>query len=134
MRVVLMLLFALGLIAGCSRNTNSNAPAPTDTTSAGRHNGMAARLEAAKSITYSNDRDVALAAVARDAAAIGEVAVTKAAIGAMTFVNEKDQAAANAALKLAEAKQFTAATEVAKMITFVNLRDATLKKLATGSH
>ena len=95
---------------------------------------LKARLEAAKAITFSNDRDQALAAVARDAAKAGDATVTKAALGAINFTAVKDETAADCALKLAAAKQGTSANEVANMISFTTIRDATLKKLASGGY
>lgn len=95
---------------------------------------LKARLEAAKAITFSNDRDQALSAVARDAAKAGDAPVTKAALGSINFTAVKDETAADCALKLAAAKQGTAANEVANMISFTTIRDATLKKLASGGY
>jgi hypothetical protein len=129
MRALLFFVLILGLVAGC-RKSGTAGPAQTASQNS---SALAARLQAAKAITFTNERDAALGAVARDAAALGDGEITKAAIAGMTFVNEKDKAASDSALKLAAANQHAAATEVAKMITFTNLRDITLKKLATGN-
>jgi hypothetical protein len=95
---------------------------------------LKARLEAAKAITFSTDRDQALAAVARDAAKAGDAPVTKSALGSINFSAVKDETAADCALKLAAAKQGAAANEVANLISFTTVRDATLKKLASGGY
>ena len=129
MRFLVTFMFCLGLLlVGCK--PTGSAPSSPDGT-AGKSD-LKARLDAAKAITFTSERDQALAAVARDAAKAGDAAVTKSAIGGIVFTSAKDEAAAECALKLAAAGQGAAANEVAQMITFTSVRDATLKKLATG--
>lgn len=115
------------VMAGCRPANPPRAPGAGLSSSS-----LKARLEAALAITYSGDRDTALAAVARDAARAAEADVTKAALQRITFTGAKDAAAADCAVLLANAGQGAAANEVAKMITFTGTRDEALKKLATG--
>lgn len=130
MRLIFLLMACVVLVmAGCKPGDPATPP-----DSAGGSIELKARLDAAKAITFSGDRDQALSAVARDAAKAGDVAVTKGALGAINFTAVKDETAADCALKLAAAKQGAAANEVASLITFTTVRDATLKKLATGGH
>jgi hypothetical protein len=117
------------LMAGCKQDGSTR---PSDSVPISIE--LKARLEAAKAITFSTDRDQALSAVARDAAKAGDATVTKAALGSINFTAVKDETAADCALKLAAAKQGTAANEVANMISFTTIRDATLKKLASGGY
>ena len=128
MRLFFLLIACVALlVVGCKRGSSAGSP-----DSAGGAIELKARLDAAKAITFSGDRDQALSAVARDAARAGDVAVTKGALGAINFTAVKDEVAADCALKLAAARQGTAANEVAGLITFTSVRDATLKKLASG--
>ena len=129
MRFFVTFVFCLGLLlTGCKPNDS----APSTPGGAAGKSDLKARLDAAKAITFTSERDSALAAVARDAAKAGDAGVTKGAIGGIVFTSAKDEAAAESALRLAAAGQGTAANEVAQMITFTSVRDATLKKLATG--
>jgi hypothetical protein len=100
---------------------------------AAEQSSLATRLEAARAMTFMNERDQALGAVARDAARAGDVDVTKSALKSMTFMNAKDDAAADCAYALSEAGQPAAAVEVARTMTFMHRRDQVLKKLATGN-
>lgn len=91
---------------------------------------LAMRLEAARGMTFMNERDQALGAIARDAAEAGDAAITKEALQGMTFMQSRDAAAGDCALKLSDAGQHGAALEVARSIIFLQKRDAVLKKLA----
>jgi len=125
--LALIFVAAVGLLAsGCIHHESKVYP-PVEA------NSLATRLEAARAITFMNERDQALGAVARDAARAGNVSVTRDALQNMTFVNARDNAAGDCALALSEAGSATAAVEVARMITFLNKRDQVLKKLATGN-
>jgi hypothetical protein len=94
---------------------------------------LATRLEAARAMTFMNERDQALGAVARDAARAGDVEVTKSALKNITFMNTRDDAAADCAYALSEAGNASAAVEIARTMTFMNKRDQVLKKLAIGN-
>lgn len=120
------LLFLAFLFTACIHHESKVYPPPEP-------DSFATRLEAARAITFMNDRDKALGAVARDAARAGDVSVTKEALQSVTFMNARDDAAADCAIALSEAGNATAAVEVARMITFLNKRDQVLKKLATGN-
>ncbi len=129
MRFILLLAVCALLAVGCKPGD-----LPQSSSRPSSANGdLKARLEAAKAITFTSDRDQALAAVARDAAKAGDASVTKSALGGIVFTSAKDEAAAECALKLAGAGRGAEANEVAHMITFTGVRDATLKKLATGA-
>jgi len=121
------LLAAVALVnTGCVYHERHVSGPPTEPTP------LATRLQAARAITFMNQRDEALGSVARDAAQAGNVAITKEALQGMTFMLRHDAAAEDCALKLSDAGHGSAAVEVAKLITFMNKRDAVLKKLAMG--
>ena len=124
--IIFILVATVGLLAGgCIHHETRVYPAAEP--------GSLARLEAARAMTFMNERDEALGAVARDAAHAGDVEVTKSALKSMTFMNAKDDAAADCAYALSEAGQPAAAVEVARTMTFMHKRDQVLKKLAVGN-
>lgn len=128
MRFLFVLAACAGLLlTGCKPGGATSSTEPSTANA-----DLKARLEAAKAITFTSDRDQALSAVARDAAKAGDAAVTKSALGGIVFTSARDEAASDCAVKLAAARQGAAANEVARTITFTDVRDATLKKLATG--
>jgi hypothetical protein len=90
------------------------------------------KLDAALSIRESSLRDDALAKVAQEAGAAGEVAVAKKAIAEIRESVKRDDAAAVCALKLAEQGRTSEATEIANQIRESVKRDATLAKIAKG--
>src|SRR6185503_15547534 len=83
------------LTSGCIHH-ETRVYAPAEPTS------LETRLEAARAITFMNERDQALGAVARDAARAGNVAVAKDALRNMTFLQARDDAAGDCALALSE--------------------------------
>jgi hypothetical protein len=89
-----------------------------------------ARLEAARTISGSLDRDAALTGVVRDAAAAGETAVVKSALQRIGGGIARDDAAREAALLLAKRGLRKEAVEIAKGISGSLMRDATLSELA----
>ncbi|HEY9508509.1 MAG TPA: hypothetical protein VIV82_01480, partial [Verrucomicrobiae bacterium] len=91
---------------------------------------LSARFDAAKGIFGFSEKDTAMAAVARDAAAMGEVEIAKKALGQITGFSNRDDAARNAARRLAEKGHRAEALEIARMITAFSTRDATLRELA----
>jgi hypothetical protein len=126
-RLVFLFVATVALLAGgCIRHETRVYPAAEP-------GSLATRLEAARAMTFMNERDEALGAVARDAARVGNVEVTKSALKNMTFMNAKDDAAADCAYALSEAGQPAAAVEVARTMTFMHKRDQVLKKLAVGN-
>jgi len=122
---ILVAIVAL-LTGGCIHHESRVYPAAEPSS-------LATRLEAARAMTFMNERDEALGAVARDAARAGNVDVTKSALKNMTFMNARDDASADCAYALSEAGQPAAAVEVARMMTFMHRRDQVLKKLAVGN-
>ena len=126
-RLVFILVATAAILAGgCIHHESRVYPAAEP-------GSLATRLEAARAMTFMNERDEALGAVARDAARVGNVEVTKSALKNMTFMNAKDDAAADCAYALSEAGQPAAAVEVARTMTFMHKRDQVLKKLALGN-
>src|SRR5262245_5414381 len=93
---------------------------------------LAGRLDAAKAITNSTTRDDALAKLATDAAAGGDAAIVKKALGEIHLTTKKDEAAAKAALKLAKEGNVDDANAVARMISITTTKDKTLEKIAKG--
>ncbi|HEU5122717.1 MAG TPA: protein kinase [Verrucomicrobiae bacterium] len=91
---------------------------------------LSARLEAAKGIFGFSQKDSAMAAVARDAAAAGEAEIVKQALGQITGFSNRDDAARIAARRLAQNGHRTEALEIARTITAFSTRDATLRELA----
>jgi len=112
--------------------TNSFAPE----ISHGRHEkswsrkDLSARFEAAKGIFAFSEKDSAMAAVARDAAAAGEAEIAKKALGQITGFSNRDDAARIAARRLAQNGHRAEALEIARTITAFSTRDATLRELA----
>ena len=122
---ILVAIIALAA-AGCIHHETRVYPAAEP-------GSLATRLEAARAMTFMNERDEALGVVARDAARAGDVEVTKSALKSITFMNARDDATAECAYALSEAGQPAAAVEVARTMTFMHKRDQVLKKLAVGN-
>ncbi len=116
----MLAIVAAAALAGCN---SPSATSPAD---------VAGRLKAAQEMNNVSQRDDALAAVAKDAAAAGEGDVTAKALGAMNNVAKKDDAAEDCAVALARAGKAAAAVQVAKLINNVAKRDAVLAKVAKG--
>ena len=111
----------LGLSPGCGGKPAASANSP-----------FRAKLDAAVAIRNSFEKDNALVAVAREAAAGGDADVVKEALDEMASSFTKDNSAAECALKLAKGGKGAEAAEVAKTIRSSFARDATLSKLAKG--
>jgi hypothetical protein len=90
------------------------------------------RIDAALLINDFGARDAALAALAKDAGAEGEVGTVKRCLGKINNFSVRDDAAHAAALSLAKAGKMQAATDVAKSINDFGRRDQTLGALAKG--
>jgi len=91
---------------------------------------LAERLEAATAISGSNEKDSALATLARDAAAAGEATLVKQALGRISSSETRDRSCYEAALTLAKRGLRKAAVEVAKTIAGNSTRDRALTELA----
>jgi len=115
-------------VAGCGSQT----PSGNGGISPAASNGLAGRLEAAKAIETRHEHDMALVALAKDAAKAGNGNVTKEAIDAIRTNREHDMAAADAAVLLAKAGKTSDAVTVAKLIKTDALRNETLAKVAKG--
>jgi hypothetical protein len=113
--------------AGGSPFQATPAEPPTDTQAR-----YAARLEAALAISNPFERDDALASLATDAAAVGQVRVVKRCLAALSNPFCKDATASCCALRLGQAKQGSAAVAVARTISNPFERDAVLRKMAAG--
>jgi hypothetical protein len=125
----LLILVGLSFAIGCGHSTLSGTSGDTNAS----FFELAGRLEAAMAIGSNNNRDTALADLARDAARAGDADITKRAIGAIRTDNLRDTTAAAAAVLLSSAGKLADATSVAKLIRTDNLRDQTLAKVAMGN-
>jgi hypothetical protein len=112
----------LGLSIGCGGKQPASAPSP-----------FRDRLDAAVAIQNSFEKDNALVAVAKEAAAGGDTGVANDALDKIANSFTKDNTAAECALKLAKAGKGAEATKVAQKISNSFTRDATLAKLAKGA-
>jgi hypothetical protein len=89
-----------------------------------------ARFDAAREILAFTEKDSAMAALARDAAATGEVSIVRKALDQMTAFTVRDEATREAARRLAVNGHRAEALELARTITAFTIRDATLRELA----
>ena len=109
--------------------TNQETAAPVGTNPEIRER-LSERLEAASSITDSNEKDEPLAAVAADAAKAGEAGIASSALTMMRDQTARDAARHEAATLLAERGLRKQAIQIAKAITDSTTRDQTLSELA----
>jgi hypothetical protein len=121
-------VLAIGL--GCGGPVSTSG---TDAKSFSGQGTFANRLEAARAISDLDQRDKALANVAKDAAKAGEGETVKEALKGIRFLDLRDNTAAKCALNLNERGQGAAAVEVAKSIAFIDKRNEVLSELAKGS-
>jgi hypothetical protein len=91
---------------------------------------LAARLEAAESINQSSVRDQAMAALAKDAATVGDFPTTQSALAQINAYDQRDAATHDAALLLAKAGFRKQAVQLAQGINAYTVRDRTLSELA----
>ena len=91
---------------------------------------LAARLEAVVSISDSSVRDQAAAALARDAATVGDFRDVQSALGQIYDSSQRNAAAHDAALLLAKAGLRKEAVQIALGINEGSVRDRTLSELA----
>jgi predicted Ser/Thr protein kinase len=91
---------------------------------------LANRLEAASSILGSEDRDRALAKVAKEAARLGQPEIVQKAIPRVLSVNNRDDTSRECALILAKHGFPKQAVDIAKRIIGNQARDQTLLDLA----
>jgi predicted Ser/Thr protein kinase len=109
--------------------TNQESVASGGTTKEVREQ-LSERLEAASSITDSNEKDEPLAAVAADAAKAGEAGIASSALTMMRDQTARDAARHEAATLLAERGLRKQAIQIAKAITDSTTRNQTLSELA----
>jgi predicted Ser/Thr protein kinase len=88
------------------------------------------RLEAAQGMMNFEGKNRVLAAIADDAAKLGDVAVVKRAISGMMNGDARSTAARDAAVELAKRGLRRPAIELAKTILDADMRDQTLSELA----
>jgi hypothetical protein len=88
------------------------------------------RYEAAKAIRSPDERDKAMAAVVRDAARLGDWAMTHKALSGITDGTDRDDAAGDAARLLSRFGRRAEAMDIAKTIGDSSKRDAALRELA----
>ena len=106
-------------LANQSAADNKNSPAD-----------LAARLEAATSINNYTVRDQAMAALAKDAATVGDFPTTQSALAQINAYDQRDAATHDAALLLAKAGFRKQAVQLAQGINTYTVRDRTLSELA----
>ncbi|MBC8097180.1 MAG: hypothetical protein H7Y43_15340, partial [Akkermansiaceae bacterium] len=115
--------------------TNSVLPAPlvavpaAPLTEATRRD-LNARFTAANGILAFPEKDASMSALARDAAAAGDVDIVGKALGQMTAFTKRDEATRLAARRLATNGHRAEALELARTITAFTVRDAALRELA----
>jgi hypothetical protein len=91
---------------------------------------LAARLDAALTISDNIERDAAMAKLARGAADAGAVEVVKSALREIRSVTERDQAAFDSARRLSKLGLRKQAVDIAKTISSNTMRDMALSELA----
>ena len=91
---------------------------------------LAERMEAAENMSFGDERDQLLAAIAVDAGKLGEVEMARSALSKMNNSEQRDAAAHDTAMLLAKRGLRRPAIEMAKGIPDTNLRDQTLSELA----
>lgn len=92
---------------------------------------LQARFDAANNISSFVEKDAAMSALARHAAAAGDAAMTNKALGEISSFVTRDEAAALAAVTLSNLGRRAEAIEIANGISSFVKRDQTLAKLAT---
>ena len=88
------------------------------------------RLEAASNITDAGEKDTPLAALATDAAKLGEADIVRNSLSQIIDLTRRDQATHEAVILLAKRGLRKPAIDLAKGIGELNLRDRTLVELA----
>ena len=91
------------------------------------------RLEAAQAISNLRQRDQALAAVALDAAQVGNTSVAEAALSGIADLADSDRACAACARAFAGVGDATQATAIAKRIRSLPTRDQVLAEIAKAN-
>lgn len=123
---------AITILAGAFLLTLGCNPSSDQGAKSGDGSNFAARLEAAKAISLSSERDAALAKVAEDAANAGEAETVKKCLQEIGLSSLRDDTAYKSALSLGKVGKADAANEVAKSIGLSSRRDEALSKLAKG--
>jgi hypothetical protein len=88
------------------------------------------RLEAASNITDAGEKDTPLAALATDAAKLGEADIVRNSLSQIIDLTRRDEATHEAVILLAKRGLRKQAIDLAKGIGELNLRDQTLVELA----
>ena len=95
-------------------------------------NEFTTRIDAAKLMSDVAKRDESLAALIREASAVGRVSAVKTAVPLLSDAALRDKVAAAAALKLASVNAGEGGVAVAQMIADTKLRDEVLAKMVRG--
>jgi Protein kinase domain/HlyD family secretion protein len=98
---------------------------------AARKKSLEARLSAALAIMGMTERDSAMAALARDAAAAGEADLARSALQRISSMSARDEAVKDASLSLATQKRLPDALSLASTMQGMNERDTTLAGIAS---
>ncbi len=119
--LAVMVCICMSLFVGCSK----------DEPVAAKKADFAARLKAAGQINVSSEKNIALDALAVNAAEAGDVDVVKKAIGSINMTEERNTAAAKAAQLLSARGDVDEAIEVAGLINMTEQRNEVLAKIAS---
>jgi hypothetical protein len=114
--------FALLSFAGCSQNSFEPFAQPNR-----RGPSLDSQLEAAAALRNPQDRDDAIAQVAKHAANVGDVHWATQALKAISDWEVRDGAALDVAVRLSKGGKDAAAHEIAGSIASSVVRDETLK-------
>jgi serine/threonine protein kinase len=108
----------------------TNAAAMTFAKASRARDELNERLEAASNITDPGEKDAPLAALANDAAKLGEADIVRNSLSQMIDLTRRDEATHEAVMLLAKRGLRKSAIDLAKGISESTLRDRTLVELA----
>jgi hypothetical protein len=95
---------------------------------------LAVRFKSAEALTSINLQQEAFAALALDAAKVGDGEITKKCIGRLTSINQKEEVTYKSALRLAQAGEAEVALALARSLTSINQQQKALSKIAKGDY
>ena len=124
----IVILAILAFVCGCGGQHSRHTTVETTHKDA----SFTGRLEAAKAIVHSTERDSSLASLAGEAAKAGEGDVAKQCVQEIVSQTVKDDAAFNAAVALAQAGKAEDAKAVADLIVHATRKDKAMAKIANG--
>jgi hypothetical protein len=135
-----VVVLVLVSVTGCGVRVESHAPeAPVASAQLEAavpvvKSDFATRLEAARGIVNTSERDEACLHLSSAAAGAGDVEATKGALLLIVNTSTRDQAAYRASLLLAKNNRGEGANEVVKLIIVTSLQDEARAKIAKGDY